>query len=241
MTASVITIAASILSRLFGYVREAAIANYFGTSQIFDTFILAFTIPELISSVILVALPAALLPALKKVPVRIERNESEAFWSGMISLSLIFAVVSVLILVFRGPIFSWLAPLSTGDQFLKGKRLLAILSAFVFFRGTEAYFRSWLYEKKHFIVPAVSGLVMNVVILVVFFILYDKVDIEALAIGWLAASVILFIYNFIFVLHVIRPGLRPSLNGAWLKILLGSLLAVAVLESISLVFPMIDR
>jgi putative peptidoglycan lipid II flippase len=241
VTASVITIGANILSRLFGYVREAVIANYFGTSQIFDIFILAFTIPELIASVVFTTLPSALIPALKKIPRGSGDGDTEVFWSGLISLSVLFAAISILTFTFRGAIFDWLAPELSGEQFLRGRRLLAILSFFIFFRGCEAYFRSWLFEKKHFIVPAFSSILMNVIILVALFVLYNKVDIEALAVGWLAASVILFIYNFILVLYVIHLCHLPKMNWRWVKILLGSLLAVAVLESISMIYPTIDR
>ncbi len=101
VTASVITITANMLSRVFGYFREASIANYFGTSSIFDTFILAFTIPELVAAIIFTAMPVALLPALKKMPQCSSDDDSKAFWSGLITLSLLFAVISILIFAFR--------------------------------------------------------------------------------------------------------------------------------------------
>jgi putative peptidoglycan lipid II flippase len=51
MAATLITIGGNILGRLFGFGREAVIAGYFGTSAILDTFILAFTLPELLGMV----------------------------------------------------------------------------------------------------------------------------------------------------------------------------------------------
>lgn len=241
VTASVITITANMLSRVFGYFREASIANYFGTSSIFDTFILAFTIPELVAAIIFTAMPVALLPALKKMPQCSSDDDSKAFWSGLITLSLLFAVISILIFAFRGEILRWLAPQLSPEHFPKGARFLAILSLFVMFRGMEAYFRSWLFAKKHFIIPAFSGIALNIVILASLFLFYDKFDIETLAYGWLGASIILFTLNGIAAFYVVRPGCWPMINNPWLKILFQSLFAIAALESISLIYPLIDR
>ena len=104
--ASIITIGATFFSRIVGFVREAIIAGYFGTEAIFDTFIIAITIPELISSISFVVLPTAILPALQKGAERIDTDESDAFWTGLIIFLAFFSLLSTLVYTSRGLILN---------------------------------------------------------------------------------------------------------------------------------------
>ena len=219
VAASVIMIGANILSRVFGFAREAVIAGYFGTATVFDTFILALTIPEFLSAIIFVALPAAMIPSLKKIRVNSDAAESESFWSGLVIFTVIFAIVSILIYSLRDDIFRFLAPQISEDQFNAGNKLMAILSWVVFFRGTDAYFRSWLVEKKHFIATATSNILSNVVILTALFLLYGKINIDALAYGWLLGSAIVCIYNGYIAIVVVKPMTKFWMNNRFITII----------------------
>jgi putative peptidoglycan lipid II flippase len=241
VTASVITIGANILSRLFGYVREAAIANYFGTREILDTFLLAFTVPELLAAVIFSVLPLALIPSVKQMSVYSGSEDRDLFWSGLSVFIIALAAISIMIYFARGQIFSWLVPGSSYDRLNEGKKLIAILSGLVFFRGIDAYFRSWLFEKKHFIIPAASAIILNAVILASIIIFYKKLGIRSLAYGWLASSAALCIYTGFFAFLLVRPAVRKSLSRRWIKILIGSTLIIAIVQSLPLFYPIIDR
>ncbi len=239
--ASVITIGTNLLSRVFGFLREAAVAGYFGTSAGFDTFVLAFTIPELVTFIVFAALPMALIPIIKKVKDDDAYNLSSLFWCGLILFTALFGFFSVLAYMFRDTLLFWLAPKLGGNQLALGKRLAAILAWFVFFRGLEAYFRSWLFAKKHFIVPSLSAILINVVILSSLFLFYGQLGIETLAYGWLAGSMLSFVVNGLFALIVIKPTLHAGGGLVLTGTLLKATFAVALIEAISLIYPVIDR
>lgn len=241
VAATLITISINFLSRIFGFVRELAIANYFGTSSIFDIFIIAMTIPELIVTISLTALPPALLPSLKKISNEHKVNESNIFWLGLFIFSVLFIFISFLFYEFRENILLWFDPDINADQIVIGKQLITVLSLYIFFQGIAAYFRAWMYEKKHFIIPVSSNIVLNIAILTLMFLLYDKLGIESLVYGWLFGAILVFILNGYFVFIMVKPKIRIEFNLAWVKILVSSVIAVAAVECISLMYPLIDR
>lgn len=241
LAASVVTIGANVLGRLLGYVREAFIADYFGTSSIFDTFILAFTIPEIITFIVFAALPTAIVPASKAVAGESTDAEKQLFLQGFGVFGAIFATLSLLIYLLRDQILSFLAPDLPPDQAAAGLQLMSMLSGFVFFRGIEAYFRGWLFKKKHFVAPALSPFLLNVIVLLSITLLYESQGIYALAYGWVGGSVVLFALNGLLVNAVVKPwgpGTRPGVRiSPVMKLAAG----VIVLESLTLLYPVVDR
>jgi putative peptidoglycan lipid II flippase len=239
--ASLLTIGISIVNKVFGYVREAVTAGYFGTSATFDIYILAFTIPEVITSVVIMALPSALIPGLRDGNLDSTGNKADYFWPGIVVFAPIFAMLSVAIYIFRYPIFHFLASDFPGADQQLGPRLLAISSLLIFFRCMEGYFRSWLFEKKHFIVPYSSNLLVDMVILAAILLFYGKLGIESLAYGWLVASALLFVYTGVFVLILVKPGVARSLSWSWTSKIIMIFAAVVLIEFISISFPLVDR
>jgi putative peptidoglycan lipid II flippase len=105
----------------------------------------------------------------------------------------------------------------------------------------ESYFRSWLFEKRHFIVPYTSNLVLDAVILGAIFIFFGSSGIDSLAYGWLIASVALFAYNFVFAVIVVRPSVKIDFHWSWGGKILKLMAAVSLIELISMSFPVVDR
>ncbi|HUV31712.1 MAG TPA: lipid II flippase MurJ [Acidobacteriota bacterium] len=241
LAASAVTIVAGILGRLFGYTREAIVAGYFGTSGTFDTFILASTVPEFVAGILFAAIPTAVVPWLNSVCKSSPEQEASLFRRGLAVFGIVFGSLAVLIFIFRALILQWLAPFLGADQTALGVSLMGILAWTVFFRGLEAYFRGWLYGKKHFVIPSISPFVMNAAVVGCVLLLYGRLDIQALAIGWLAGAVMLFCVNGAFVLTLLGPSQPASRAGVHVSALLRLALAVAVIESVSLAYPAVDR
>lgn len=241
VAASVITIAANILSRVFGYFREAAIANYFGTTELLDTFILAFTVPEIMSTIICLALPTGVIPSLKRESQNRPAKDPGLFISGFIAFFILFAGLSGLIFYFRESIIRWLAPGLPIGLHMLGMEIIGIVSFVVLFRGLEAYFRSWLFEKKHFVIPATSNILLNITILGSLFMFYEKANIASLAYGWLFGSIVLFLFNGIFAAKIIGLRIGKFTPQPWVKAVFISVLSVVVVQSIPLIYLLIDR
>jgi putative peptidoglycan lipid II flippase len=241
LAGSVIMIGTNLFTRLFGFMREAVIADRFGTSATLDTFVLAFTIPELLSFIIFAAVPSALIPIRNRLIRENEAAESTLFWNGTLAYTAVLGLISILLFFSRAQILHWLAPTLGPVEQAEGVMLSTILVWFFFFRGLEAYFRGWLFARKHFIVPATSAMIINIVVLAAIFLLYGRYDIASLAWGWLLGSIVIFLYNGVFALIVIKPRWTFHINSELIKGLLKATAFVAIVESIALVYPVVDR
>ena len=94
--ASIIIGVFTICSQLFGLVREAIIANYFGTSAEYDILLVALAIPLMVASILFAAIPSAGIPHLqgsRVTPVKSGNIFRSAFFS--INTVLIFGVAVV--------------------------------------------------------------------------------------------------------------------------------------------------
>ena len=240
VSATLITVAGNIAGRVFGFAREAVLAKYFGTTAVLDTFILAFTLPELLAPILFTALSVALIPLVSKEKPGVG-DDSRLFWTGLIWFTGCLALVAAGIYLLRGPILGWLAPGLDPEHAALGERLLAILAPYVLFRGLEAYFRSWCFARKHFVAPALSSVILNSAVVASVFLWYDQLQVETLAYGWLAGSVILFVYNGLFAFRLVRPTLRLGLDLPWVRALLATLGAIALLECFTMGYAIIDR
>jgi len=239
--ASIITTLAHLVGAFIGYFREAATASYFGTSVLLDVFVLAFTLPEVITSIIFSSIPTALIPALNKVNPDNSEDDSRLFWGGLIYFAIPLVLISIIIYLLRGYILSGFDSNLSADYIVLGKRLIAISSFYIFFRGMEYYFRSWLYKKKHFIVPVLSNVAISVVVIITLFIMYNKFNIESLAYGWLFGSIVLFICNGWAALKVVKPHMRITIYDPWFRLIFKSIVFISIIETISMVYPVIDR
>jgi len=241
VAASIITIGTNVLGRVLGYIREAVIAGYFGTSATFDAFLLAFTVPEIITFIIFAAIPPAFIPFIKKYSTDSEHEKSKLFTGSFIAFAIIFALLAVIVLLLKKEILWILAPTLTGSDYETALKLMSVLSPFIFFRGMEGYFRAVLFNNKHFVVPAISPMVTNIFVLAIILIAYDKFNIFALAYGWLIASVVLFLINGIFVFSLEKRISLNKVNFSLIIKLLKLVTAVAVVECIALLYPVVDR
>ena len=79
------------------------------------------------------------------------------------------------------------------------------------------------------------------VILAILYGLFETLNIQSLAYGWLAASVLMAIYNGIFAFKFVKPAKPRSLTPSLVYTMLGVTVSVAVVEAIALIYPVIDR
>ncbi|MCX6836009.1 MAG: oligosaccharide flippase family protein [candidate division Zixibacteria bacterium] len=239
VAATLVTVGGNILGRLFGYFREAVIANYFGTSAILDLFLIAAIVPEILTFVIFAALPTSVIrtsSGQSDTP-----DEAALFWKGLYACAAFFGLVSIAVYLARFSLIDLIAPQLSPENVMEAARLLALLAPFVFFRSLEAYFRAWLFRSKHFIAPSLSPFVLDGVIIVWIWLGYDTLNIESLAYGWLASSVVLFLIHAVAVGVILKPGRPGKESSASVGPLVKMTIGVMAVESLSLLYPAIDR
>jgi putative peptidoglycan lipid II flippase len=241
VAAALVTVGGNIFGRLFGYLREAVTAGYFGTSAALDLFLIAFVIPEIITFIVFAALPTSIIQTAASSGAPDPKRDRALFWNGLYTLSAILLGLTAALVLFRHQIIQISAPELIGDSAIAAARLLGLAAAVVFFRGIEAYCRAWLFRQKHFVAPALAPIVLDLILIAWMVWGYDSLQVETLAYGWLTASAVLAIIHAAIVALVLKPGLPWRQEGVSIAPLLRMTLAVAAVESASLVFPAIDR
>ena len=187
--------AATLLSRILGFVRESAYAAFMGTGPVADAFFLAFQIPNLFRRLLGEgALSAAFIPVFKET----ERKEGDAAawrvglaftWAVLIATTAVclvmFLVLSVLILASNVEVYTELM-----------FRLMRWMLPYLPLVCVAAGFIGMLNARRHFFLPALGATMLNVAMLAsVWFIapLYGKeLDhrVFGLAVGILVAGVL---------------------------------------------------
>lgn len=153
--------------KLLGFVREMAMAGYYGAGYVVDSFVMAQSIPNILLGGILVAISTAYMPLYSK---RVEKEGEEAgnrYTSQVIfvlvTLSLITAIIGA---VFAEPIVKVMA---TGfDE--KARSLtsyyLRITFAYTVFSSIVGVFASFLQYKGSFILQILGDYLQNIAIIV---------------------------------------------------------------------------
>lgn len=158
--------AATLLSRVLGFVRDMAIAWLFGAGMLADAFFVAFRIPSTLRELLGEgALSAAFIPAFTRTATREGR---EAAWdlvsAVMGTLLFVLGGVTVLGVLLAPGIVRVLAP---GFAQVPGKleitiQLLRVMFPYIFLVGVAALFMAILNSLGHFLAPALSPSMLNI-------------------------------------------------------------------------------
>jgi putative peptidoglycan lipid II flippase len=199
--AAIVIVAATLVGRILGLVRDIAVAYFFGAQADTDAFFLAYRIPYLLVLMVAGALTATFVPLLT---YRLATGRKSEAWDLSVNMGNIIAVVLIGVTVVLIVLAPWIIPLvgfgfdaATADKAVFLFRILMI--GFVF-EGLTGLVVGMLNSLKRFALAAFAPAVGTVVTLVVMVALEGSIGITSLAIGsvigWMAGLFVLF------------PGLR---------------------------------
>jgi len=228
--------AAILLSRLLGLLREMVIAHLFGMNEWTDCYIAAFTLPDLLYFLMAGgALSTAFVPVFSEYLAKGEREEAErlfrALGTGLAILA--FFVVALgealapLIVPFIAPGFK---PWQKGYTV----HLTRIMLPAQFFFALGGLLSGALYALKHFIAPGLASSVYNLFIILGGLTLGHALGVEGLSWGVVAGALV---GNFVMQIPplqrrrmTLRPTLRLSHPGIWrvVRLMLPVIIGLAV-------------
>ncbi len=185
-----LTLLALLASRASGMVRDAVIAYQFGASATTDSFLSAFTLPDLISSLLLTGLVGvAVIPVL----IRSEVTGASVWRTANAVLNLLIVASAGLALVgaaAAGPLVDLLTPgLSDTHAALAAEMARIMFPALVFF-AAASLLTGILNIGSRFVIPTLAGLFVNVSMIGAAVVFGRQLGVSALAWGFLAGSVL---------------------------------------------------
>lgn len=243
--------AATLLSRVFGFLRDMVVAAFFGAGFATDAFFVAFRIPNLLRRLFAEgSLTIAFVPVFTEYLEK--KTRKDAFELASIAftlLSVILAVVSVAGILASPWIVKLIAPgfSKIPEKFELTVFLTRLMFPYIFFISLVALCMGILNSLRHFAAPALAPVVLNVAIIAAALLLRNLFEepVIALAVGVMAGGVLQLAMQFPFLVrvgvkirpdfHFSHPGVRrigmlmlPAVFGAavyQLNIFIGTLLA----------------
>jgi putative peptidoglycan lipid II flippase len=180
---------ATLISRLFGFVRDMIIADLFGARAAADAFFVAFRIPNLLRRFTAEgAMTAAFIPVYSEVMEKKGRQGAFPIICNILTiLTAILIVITAGGIIFAPWIVKIIAPGFTHNQhtYELTTLLTQIMFPYLLFISLAAMFMAALNSMGRFFIPAISPALLNIAIIGSALFLYDKLDepVMALAIG----------------------------------------------------------
>jgi len=210
--------AATFLSRVFGFIRDMAVAWFFGAGISSDAFFVAFRIPNLLRRLF-----AEGSLSISFIPVFTEyietQGKEEAFRLGRCALnvlSLILIGISLLGIIFSPIIVRIIAPgfADTPEKLSLTVLLTRIMFPYVFFICIAALLMGILNALGHFAAPALAPVFLNLAMIFSIFCIspYMAEPVTGLALGVLIGGVLQLLLQIPF---MIKKGFRfrePALS-----------------------------
>ncbi|WP_411954040.1 murein biosynthesis integral membrane protein MurJ [Alkalibacillus sp. S2W] len=187
----------SIVSKLLGFVREAIIANYFGTSIAADLFYVAFIIPTIAFTVIGSTARGRVLP-LTIENMQQSSDQAHKILQGFIQLFLIIAcIITAFILVGSQPLIQLIAPGFSSSEVKSAAYLTSLLSPLVIILTMASISQIIYHAHESFTIPAVGPVVNNFLVVLMIMLLHPYLGLYSLAVAVLIGGISQFTIQWI--------------------------------------------
>jgi putative peptidoglycan lipid II flippase len=227
----------SLFSRLLGFLREILFANYYGTANEYEIYLVASIIPLTINTVSIFFFQNYFIPNYSKIkndyPEQTDNFVKRTFYN-----SLGFSVVlCAIFIIFPNEIMSIYAGREVIDSQLN--TIFIIFSITIIPAILSSYISSYLNSANKFSAPAFSLLFINLTTIIALFY-FKSNNIIAIALGYLAGSFIQLIY----LISKVKLSLFLFLSERRRQvkfITFSSVLFIVLIEFIGQLYVIVDR
>ena len=170
-SAATIVSAATLVSRVLGFVRDMTIAWLFGAGMLADAFFMAFRIPSTLRELLGEgALSAAFIPSFTRTATREGRQAAWDLASAVMGTLVVVLLGVTLLGVILAPGIVHVMAWGPGFTGIPGKipltiQLLRVMFPYILLVGLAAFFMAILNSLGHFLAPALSPCVLNLVMI----------------------------------------------------------------------------
>jgi putative peptidoglycan lipid II flippase len=247
---------ATLLSRIFGFVRDVVIAGFFGAGLSSDAFFVAFRIPNLLRRLFAEgSLSVSFIPVFTEYLSKRGQDDAFELARSAVRLLSILLVVATIAGIFMAPIIVRIIAPGFADSSEKLSLtifLTRIMFPYIFFIGMVALAMGILNVLGHFAAPALAPVLLNVSIIAAAFLISPHLSdpVVGLACGVLIGGFLQLLLQLPFLIKkgfffwekakIFHPGLKkigrlmlPTIFGAavyQINIMVGTLLASMLAE-----------
>ena len=178
----------TIISKILGFGREIVLSFVYGASAITDAYLISQTIPVTIFSFISAGIATGFIPMYSRIRKEDGQLNADQFTSKLSNILILFAsVIVVFVLVFTRPMVKLFASGFSGGTLELAVNFTRITVFGVYFTALINIFAGYLRVYENYVVPALVGFPMNLVIIGSLFI-STKTSVYVIAFGSLLAT-----------------------------------------------------
>jgi len=154
----------AVVSKFLGFFREIALAFYFGAGVVTDAYLVATAIPGFFYFCVGAALTTAFIPVYSKVSA--SEGARKEFLGSLLALIFVVCTVLVVLLILNaGELVAFIAPGLDQEGYNLARRFTQIFAIGIFLTAAINVLTSILHVHGLFAVPALSGLVFSLSVL----------------------------------------------------------------------------
>lgn len=180
----------TILSKIFGVVREVTLSYFYGASNISDAYLISLTVPMVLFGFIAAGISTGYIPMYSNITKDYGEEEAHRFTSNLINILLIISTILIIFgLVFTTPLVKLFASGFTGETLNLAVKFTRISLLGMYFTAIISVITAFLQIKSNYVIPALIAFPTNIVIVISIFI-SKNTNINILIIGSLIATII---------------------------------------------------
>lgn len=232
----------TVLSKVLGFAREMALSYVYGASSVADAYLISQTIPTVVFSFVSAGIATGFIPMYSRILSVNGRSEADRYTSNLSNaLLLLAALIAFFVLTLTQPIVKVFASGFTGETLALAVRLTRISVFGLFFTGIVNMFTGYLRLHGNFIVPALVGFPMNLVV-ILSLVVSARTSIYLLAVGSVAATASQLLLCVPFLRKTgYRHGLILDFQAGYMKEMVLIALPVIAGTAVSEVNILVDR
>ncbi|SHE81616.1 murein biosynthesis integral membrane protein MurJ [Caloramator proteoclasticus] len=232
----------TIFSKVLGFAREVSLSYFFGANNVTDAYLISLTIPGVLFAFIGTAISTGFIPMFSDLKAKEGEEKTIKFTNNIVNILIVLCTILVVITVlFTTPIVKLFATGFSGETLRLAVKFTRISILGIYFSGLVYIFSAYLQIKNNFIIPALIGFPMNIIIIFSMFVASKTHNIY-LSIG----SVVAFLAQLLFILpFVFKKGYKFSfifnVKDKYIKNLLAIALPAILGVSVNQLNVLVDR
>ncbi|WP_062199833.1 murein biosynthesis integral membrane protein MurJ [Massilibacterium senegalense] len=200
---AVILMIVTIISKVFGFLRDISLSYFYGASNISDVYLISLIIPNVLFGIIGAGISTGYIPMYTLIEKQNGKKVADRFTSNLVGvLILMCTVIVILSLLFTESIIKIFASGFEGETLNLAIQFTRISIFGIYFTGLVYIFSGFLQLKGNYVIPALIGIPLNFFVILSIF-LSSNINIIVLSIG----SVIAFASQLILLIpFIIKKG-----------------------------------
>lgn len=232
----------TVFVKLLGFCRDMTLSYFYGASKISDAYLISITIPTVIFAFVGTGIATGYIPMYHTVEKEKGTEAADGFTSTIVNFVLIIATVTVAVVtLFAEPIVRLFASGFDQDTLRVAVSFTQFSILSVYFYGLVFIFNGYLQVKNNFIIPALIGLPLDLLVIISIF-LSAKTDIMVLALGTVIAVAFEVVLLVPFAYHKgFRYRMKFEAKNPYLKRIIFLSIPVIIGASVNEINVLVDR